>query len=86
MTRQNKIQVETVKIEANAEVIVLNTSFVAKAMRAQFALREAMDKMISSSEEMCKLPMSFLNELVDALLGEEESVETQQTPAQQGEV
>ena len=72
MANNKKIQVSTVKMEANAEVIVLNASFVAKTMRAQFALEDAMSHMSCAAEDRCKLVVEFFNELVGAMLGENE--------------
>lgn len=89
MAKQNKIQVSTVKIEANAEVIVLNSSFVAKAMRAQFALQDAKQHMACAAEDRCKPVIEFLDELVGAMLGEEsptKDVEPSQMPIPQGKV
>lgn len=66
-----KIQVSEVAMTANVEVIVLNASFVAKAIRAQCDMLLA----DQAHPEFVRAKLSgvtkFINELCDAMLGEE---------------
>ena len=66
-----KIQVSTVKMEANAEVIVLNASFVAKAVKAQCEMLLADQCHPEFVRDKLAGVTKFINELVDAMLGGE---------------
>lgn len=66
-----KIQVETIKMTTNAEVVVLNSSFVAKAVRAQCDMLLADQYHPEFVRDKLAGVTKFINELCDAMLGEE---------------
>lgn len=83
-----KIQVSTIRKEANVQVIELNTSFVAKAVSARINAEIAGEEMLIKSEDgkfikqvflsadsarrVVEEVLPFLQELVDALEEKEE--------------
>lgn len=75
MAKQNKIQVSTIDMIAAVQVIKLNTQFVAKAIRAQYTLQDIMCNMSPATREDCMPVITFIDELVSALLDEENEAE-----------
>lgn len=67
-----KIQISTVEMKSQAQVIVLDASFVAKAIRAKFALQDARQCMVHTAKDCCEPVVKFLDELVGAMLDEED--------------
>lgn len=80
-----KIQVSTIEMVAAVQIIRLNSQFVAKSIRAQIALKDAMSSMSCMAEERCKPVMAFLDELVEALLDEENEAEQPAPEINEGE-
>lgn len=75
-----KIQVTSVEMRSKAQVIVLDASFVAKAIRAQCAANNiaptvyCIDNAIITNG--AKQVFDFIDELAEALLGEENTEES----------
>lgn len=73
-----KIQVSTVEMRSKAQVIVLDASFVAKAVKARckLAMFDEEEAPITEWEkQVVRDAFAFLTELEEALLGEEEKQE-----------
>ena len=81
-----KIQVKTVEVKANAQVIVLDTSFVAKAIKADCAVQMVRDHSLLTSEKAKATEdvFCFVRELAAALLDEDE-VKEQECQTKEGE-
>lgn len=90
-----KIQVTTAEIKAPAQVVLPNTYFVSKAVKAQLAIQRLKDEVeeqkkfleenhrddlkcieipINFIDQIVETSGDFLNELINALEGEEENV------------
>ena len=90
-----KIQVTTAEIKAFAQVVLPNTYFVSKAVKAQLAIQRLKDEVdeqkkfieenhrddlkcieipINFIDQIVETSGDFLNELINALEGEEENV------------
>jgi len=70
----NKIQVTTVRIDSTAQVILPNTYFVTKAVKAMVANDQLRDLLAEKTELPIKNELetigTFLHELIDALEGD----------------
>jgi len=70
----NKIQVTTVRIDSAAQVILPNTYFVTKAVKAMVANDQLRDLLAEKTELPIKNELetigTFLHELIDALEGD----------------
>lgn len=63
-----KIQVETVQRTANVEVIFMSTSFVAKVMNADYALKDAQLRAMQGSFENTLASLQDVQDFFDEML------------------
>ena len=65
---KKRIQVETVQRTANVEVIFMNTSFVAKVMNADYALKDAQLRTMQGDIDNTLQALNEVQEFFDEML------------------
>lgn len=77
MANNKKIQVTTIEMRSKAQVIVLDASFVAKAIKADCAVQMVREHSLLTNEKAKATEdvFCFVRELASALLNEDEKQE-----------